>query len=68
MKKFIKNNIKLLLGGIIGSIITGSLAYVVATTYYSNNVVYNNANSTLSATNVSDAIDELYDRYKKSYK
>ena len=28
--------------------------------YYSNNVIYNNANSTLSATNVQDALDELY--------
>jgi len=60
MKKLFKNNIKLLIGIIIGLILGCSAIYVVATTYYSNNVVYNNANSTLTATNVQDALDELY--------
>ena len=60
MKKILKNNIKLLIVFIIGLVIGGSAIYVVATTYYSNNVVYNSANSSLSATNVSDALDELY--------
>ena len=60
MKYKFKSNTKILLGIIVGLILGGSAIYVVATTYYSNNIVYNNTNSTLSATNVQDAIDELY--------
>jgi len=60
MKKLLKKNIRLFIGIFIGGVIFSGITYVIATTYYSNNVVYNNANSTLTATNVEDALDELY--------
>lgn len=56
-KYYIKNN---LIGLIIGGIIFGSLGVYAAITFPSNEVSFDPSNSTLTSTNVKDAIDELY--------
>ena len=56
-KYYLKNN---LIGLIIGGIIFGSLGVYAAITFPSNEVSFDPSNSTLSSTNVKDAIDELY--------
>ncbi len=55
----IKRNYKLIVGIIIGAILTGTTVYA-ATIISSINVEYNNENSKLVADNVQDAIDEVY--------
>ena len=57
MKKFLKKNMKVIVFSIISSIITGSAVY--ATVINSIDVAYDNSNSTLEATTVQGAIDEL---------
>ena len=57
----IKRNYKLIVGIIIGAILTGTTVYA-ATIISSINVGYNNASSKLVADNVQEAIDEVYDR------
>ena len=56
-KYYLKNN---LIGLIIGGIIFGSLGVYAAITFPSNEVSFDPSNSTLTSTNVKDAIDELY--------
>ena len=56
-KYYLKNN---LIGLIVGGIIFGSLGVYAAITFPSNEVSFDPSNSTLSSTNVKDAIDELY--------
>ena len=59
MKKIlsiIKNNYKLVVGIIIGSIITGTGVYAAVA---SSSISYDNKNSGLTSTNVQSAIDEL---------
>ena len=58
-KYYLKNN---LIGLIIGGIIFGSLGVYAAITFPSNEVSFDPSNSTLSSTNVKDAIDELYEK------
>ena len=57
--KIIKYNV---LGFIVGAVIFGSLGVYAATVILGSNVVYDNASSKLTSTNVQDAIDELYDK------
>ena len=64
MEKSFKKNMKVVLAFILGSIITGSIVY--ATVINSIDVKYDNSNSTLSATTVQGAIDELYNRSSTS--
>ena len=60
MKKIIKNNIKLIIGIIIGTVISGTAVYA-ATTIASSNVTYtSNSQST-----VQGALDTLYTRANK---
>ena len=66
MKKFLKKNMKVVLAFIFGSIITGSIVY--ATVINSIDVAYDNSNSTLEATTVQGAIDELYNKAQVSEK
>ncbi len=61
MKKIIKKNYKIILGIIIGGIISGVGVYA-ATTISSSNVFYDNSVSGLTSTNMKDAIDELYEK------
>ena len=58
MKSFIKKNIKLVLAFILGAIIFGGGAY--ALTVGAGQITYDNTKSGIQATNVKDAIDELY--------
>ena len=58
-KSIIKNNSKLLLGIIIGIAISGTGVYATIL-YASSDVGYDNTGSGMSATNVQDALDELY--------
>ena len=61
MKRVIKhfrNNLKLLIGIIVGGIIFGSLGVYAATVIAASNVGYSD-NASLGATNVQDAIDKL---------
>ena len=57
--RIIKHNI---LGFIVGAVVFGSLGVYAATVILGSNVVYDNASSKLTSTNVQDAIDELYSK------
>ena len=60
LRKIFKNSrVNFLTGIMVGIVIAASGVYA-ATLVNSKNVTYNNANSTLSSTNVQDALDELY--------
>ena len=66
MKKENKSyNYKILIGLILGVLLSATGVYA-ATTYASSNIYYSNANSTLSSTDVQSAIDELVDKYTKN--
>ena len=65
--KLLKNNKKLILGIIVGlviSIVTGVAAY----TLYADSIAYNNTTSGLTSTNLAGAIDELYTKCTKDEK
>ena len=57
-KEFIKSNLKLVIGIIVGAIISGAGVYAV--TVASSAVSYDNSTSGTSATTVKAALDELY--------
>ena len=61
ISKFIKSNYKFLIGVIVGLLLSATGVYA-ANTIYSKNVIYDNSNSGLSATNVQDALDETYSK------
>ena len=65
IKKFIKNNIKLVIGIMIGLAIAGSIGVYAATVIASASVSYDNSNSGLISTNLQDALDEAYTKAKK---
>ena len=65
IKNFLKNNIKLFVGIIIGIIISGTSVYAATILFNSNQVGYDNTSSGMSATNVQDALDELYTKANK---
>ena len=56
--KYFRNNLKLLIGIIVGGIIFGSLGVYAATVIAASSVGYSD-NASLGATNVQDAIDKL---------
>lgn len=58
MVRIIKENIKLLIGIIIGAIIFGGGVY--ASSIAAKDASYENKSSGLSSTNIQDAVDELY--------
>ncbi len=60
-----KERIKMLIMFVLGAILTGTTVYA-ATIISSINVGYNNASSKLVATNVQDAIDEVYKKASES--
>ena len=59
MKKFIKSNIKLVIGIVIGLIIAGTTVYAT-TVLLGSDVSYSNTSSGLTSTNVQGVIDEIY--------
>ena len=60
MKKIFKRNVKMLAAFVIGGIVCGGITTVVAYAIASSNVSYNNTSSGSSATNVQEALDDLY--------
>ena len=58
VKKIIKNNVKVLVGIIIGTMVTGTGVYA-ATVINASDVSYKNASSGMTSTNVQGAIEEL---------
>ena len=64
IKSLFKKNVKLVIGIIIGGVVFGTLGVYAATILASNQVVYDNSSSGISATNVQDALDELYTKAK----
>ena len=62
MKKFLKNNYKVIIGIIIGGIISGGVVY--ASTIASSEVLYTKNNQST----VEGALDELYSRLETPYK
>ena len=61
--KFIKNNYKIVLGIIIGILITGTTVYA-AISIAGKDITYSNTTSGLTATTVQGAIDEIYEKSK----
>ena len=68
IKKFVKNNIKVVIAFILGGIIIGTGGVYAATVLSSNDVTYSNEFSGLTATTVQDAIDEIYNKRVKKRK
>ena len=64
IKEVLKKNVKLVIGIIIGAVISGTSVYA-AILYASSDVGYDNTSSGMSATNVQDALDELYTKASK---
>ena len=70
MKKVFKNNIKLIIGIIIGGLLSGGVVYAAVS---ASAVTYSNTNSGLkdsngnNVTNVQEAIDVLYSKVKPAY-
>lgn len=60
MKKLIKSNIKLIIGILIGMVLSITTVYAATILFASSQVSYDNTSSGMSATNVQDALDELY--------
>lgn len=58
VKKILKNNVKVLVGIIIGTMVTGTGVYA-ATVINASDVSYKNASSEMTSTNVQGAIEEL---------
>ncbi|MCI8347102.1 MAG: hypothetical protein HFJ12_04040, partial [Bacilli bacterium] len=65
VKKSVGKNYKLMLGFVIGVIVSGIGVYA-ATTITSENIFYDNSKSGLTSTDLKGAIDELYEKYEKS--
>ena len=63
MKKIVKKNYKILIGIIIGIIISTTIVYSAENILSGSDVTYSNGSS--SADNVQKAIDELYEKSKK---
>jgi len=59
-RKIIEKNRKFIFGFILGGLIFGTVGVSAATTWLSQNVTYDNSESGMTALNVQDAIDELY--------
>ena len=65
MKKLLKKNIKLLIGIIVGLLITGTTVYAATILYQGNQVGFDNTNAGLTKNNqpvdnVQDALDAIY--------
>ena len=60
IKSFIKNNVILIVGFIVGIIISGTSVYAATILLNANQVGYNNTNTDLTSTDVQGALNELY--------
>ena len=66
MKKVVKKHYKIIMGVIIGLIISVPVVYAAQTVLTGNEVSYNTGTSGGSSNTVQGAIDELYDKVNKS--
>ena len=64
IKKYLLENTKMTVAFIIGVLIGIPTVYAATTLFAANQVGYNNTTSGSSATNVQDAVDDLYARAK----
>ena len=64
MKKIGKFFMKNMIGILIGVLLSSVTVYAANYLYASSDVSYSNTASELSATNVQDALDELYQKFK----
>lgn len=64
IKKFLLGNVKIVLAFVLGATISGTTVYAATTLFASNQVGYNNTSSNSPATNVQDALDDLFKRAK----
>ena len=69
MKKFFRNNIKVIVAFIVGLIVSGTTVYEATSLYYSDTVGFDNSNAKLKKVgtnkevdNVQDAIDAIYNK------
>ena len=65
MKKILKSNAQIIVGIIIGTLLSITTVYAVTTVLNSDQVDYDNSNSSLLSTNVQSAIDELFEISKQ---
>ena len=63
IKELIKNNIRLIIGIVIGVFLSAPLAYAATIVYSANEIGYTNSGSQVST--IKGALDELYNRTKK---
>ncbi len=62
-----KDNIKLIVGIVLGSLLSFTTAHAMQEIAFNSNIVlYNNTNSHLISTTVQNAIDELHDLYEQA--
>ena len=64
VKKFMLRNTKTVIAFIIGILVAVPTVYAATTLFTSNQVGYNNTSSNSPATNVQDALDDLFKRAK----
>ena len=66
MKNFLKNNIKFILGVIVGTVVSGSIVYA-AIIASSDQVSFSPSNSNWKVSNVKTALDDLYTNAQNNY-
>lgn len=64
LNNLLKNNIKLVIGIILGIIVAGSMGVYASSILSSKDIEYSNTSSKLVSTNVQGAIDEIYEKIK----
>lgn len=67
MKKIIKDNIKFILGIILGIVLSGTTVYAATILFNADAVGFDNSGTTLNSANVQDALDELYTKADSDY-
>ena len=60
IRTFIKSNFRIFVGIIIGLIFSTTIAYAAIIVINGEQVTYDNTNTSLSSTNIQDALNELY--------
>ena len=58
--KLIKNNIRIIIGILIGLIISATTVYAAHAVFSSNQITYDNTTSELASTDTKGSLDELY--------
>ena len=66
LNKIFKKNYKLLIGLVVGAVVSASAVYVYSATYNADTIFYNNTGTSITANDVKGALDELNNRLKAS--